>query len=572
MTDILYDPLPSYRDKFRKSFEEAARAEFAGLLKKSGVDTESNRNKVKEIKELEEHAEVIGFLKGFCRFICITAFIVAAIALSLCILAQDTYDNSGIATSVFFWAAGAGIIFLVLFFITRHNLNELQNKAEHKKDEAFEQMKPLNSLYTWDMIQKLITKTVPQIVFDKYFTEKRFRDLVRIYDFAPHWDENSSLLFNQSGVIAGNPFIFGEIISQEWETESYTGSLVIHWTEYETGPQGRTYAVHRSETLYASVEAPKPVYNNYSFLFYGNDAAPSLKFTRSPSELSGGKKGFWHSFRMKREIKKLENFSRNLSDDSNYTIMRNREFEALFKTTDRNNETEYRLLFTDVAQRQMLDLLKDTSVGFGDDFDFVKDCKINKIFADHIKSGDLDTDPALFYSYDAEYAEKFFVSFSSEFFRKIYFSLAPLLAIPVYQMTRNHEEIWKTVIHPGEPASDWEYETLANYHGEECFEHKNCITHSILKAEAGTRTGNAGSVLVTARGFRGVTRVEHIAVYGGDGYLHYVPVEWTEYIPVSRTSKMKVSEGEKHGQSFTYEFRNAAEKAFRRGIFSYLTK
>ncbi len=41
---------------------------------------------------------------------------------------------------------------------------------------------------------------------------------------------------------------------------------------------------------------------------------------------------------------------------------------------------------------------------------------------------------------------------------------------------------------------------------------------------------------VTANGFRGVSRTDHVEVYGGDGRWHSVPVEWVEYLPVSQDS------------------------------------
>ena len=50
-----------------------------------------------------------------------------------------------------------------------------------------------------------------------------------------------------------------------------------------------------------------------------------------------------------------------------------------------------------------------------------------------------------------------------------------------------------------------------------------CITQNILKTELVNRSGNVSDVKVTAYGYRGVKRVDHKDVYGGDGsYLcHY---------------------------------------------------
>ena len=112
---------------------------------------------------------------------------------------------------------------------------------------------------------------------------------------------------------------------------------------------------------------PIPVYSEERFLLYGNDAVPGLTFSRSPSSLSGGD-GILHSLHKKIVIGGLKDFSRNLEDESQFTLMANHDFEAFFHATDRNNEIDFRLLFTPLAQQQMLKLLKDKKIGFGDDF------------------------------------------------------------------------------------------------------------------------------------------------------------------------------------------------------------
>ena len=45
---------------------------------------------------------------------------------------------------------------------------------------------------------------------------------------------------------------------------------------------------------------------------------------------------------------------------------------------------------------------------------------------------------------------------------------------------------------------------------------------------------------VRAYSYNAVPRVALISVYGGDGYMHDVPVPWTEYIPLTRDSVMEV--------------------------------
>ena len=62
-----------------------------------------------------------------------------------------------------------------------------------------------------------------------------------------------------------------------------------------------------------------------------------------------------------------------MTDDdpsTNFTEMGNAKFDALFGAVDRNNEVEFRVLFTPLAQKNMLDLLTDKN-HYGDDFYFL---------------------------------------------------------------------------------------------------------------------------------------------------------------------------------------------------------
>ena len=52
--------------------------------------------------------------------------------------------------------------------------------------------------------------------------------------------------------------------------------------------------------------------------------------------------------------------------------------------------------------------------------------------------------------------------------------------------------------------------------------------------------GNDDVLTVTAHAFRGEERVDYVPKYGGDGKWHQVPVYWTEYLPVSRSSRVTV--------------------------------
>ena len=72
---------------------------------------------------------------------------------------------------------------------------------------------------------------------------------------------------------------------------------------------------------------------------------------------------------------------------TNYQRFGNDEFEVLFGGTNRNNELEYRLLFTPLAQKNLLSIIKNP-IPYGDDFSFIKDKMINVIRSNHSQTFD----------------------------------------------------------------------------------------------------------------------------------------------------------------------------------------
>ena len=221
-------------------------------------------------------------------------------------------------------------------------------------------------------------------------------------------------------------------------------------------------------------------------------------------------------------------------------MMANRDFETLFNTMDRNNEVEFRLLFTPIAQTQMLEIMRNKVDGYGDDFSFNKLNKINFLEAVHLDNIELDNNPDRYKSYSVEASRLEFMRYNQEYFRAIYFAFAPLLAVPLYQQTRTHEKIYG--IRENCNSSFWEHEALANFYGDRKFQHPECVTHSILKTEENRYSSERAQIEVTAYGYKAVDRVDSVLVRGGDGRMHRVDVHWDEYLPVSQTSCMRVEE------------------------------
>ena len=571
MIEDVYEPLARYRDEFREKFAALAREKFKELTLQSKVDVRANRVLVKEIKALQAEAGSAGTKKTCYGWLMALGFIGAVVALAGVVAMGET-DPETCSACVLGLVVGLvlGIAMIAPYRAASQRLAKLRARLGAKKAVAWQQMEPLNRLYTWDVTVKLIEATVPKLAFDPYFTADRLEALRAQFGWDDSFNDGKSILFAQSGVISGNPFAFGHYLEMTWGEKTYEGSKDIYWTEWEEDADGKPRQVQRHETLHAHVTKPIPVYSDHKFLVYGNDAAPNLSFSRQPSGFSGKEGGFWESLRKKRRLNELKAYSRNLDDDSNFTLMGNHEFETWFHAKDRDNEVEFRLLFTPVAQTQMLNLMKDTTVGYGDDFTFIKQKKINVLFAKHLDEAIIDTDPSRFRDWDYDHAAATFRTFNERYFKDAYFALAPLLSIPLYQQMRTHEEIWKGVL-SGRPASFWEHEAVANYHGEDKFAHPSCITHSILKTRVVRREDGECTVAVTAYGYEGIKRVDYESVHGGDGDWHDVPVEWIEYLPVQRTSNLCLSASPTPSERFCRRAEESGASAYRRSIRSFLS-
>ncbi len=551
MIEDVYEPLERYQNEFKDSFAKNAEEAFDELLKQSGVSPEENAQLVAEVNRLAKAKEAAenskmwwGIAVFFCAILGFAGPIVAIWALS------KPEDFSDTCRLVAYVSGGVGILLLILCLCKlRHKyaeagarLDELTALLQQATQNAWNQMAPLNRLYDWSITPKLIEKTVPRLQFDPYFNEARLQDLYANFDWDDSYNQGRSIQNCLSGVLNGNPFVFAQSLAMSWGEHTYHGYLTIHWTEREKDSEGKWQTVRKSETLHATVTKPIPVYESQYLLLYGNDAAPKLTFTRAPSNLSGLEDGWFSNVRKKIAMGELKKFAENLDDDSNYTLMSNHDFELLFHSTDRSDEVQFRLLFTPLAQAQMVKLLKDKEVGYGDDFNFHKLGRLNVIGPQHLVESTINTDPRQYETYDLEAARKFFIERNCTLFKSLYFSMAPLLSIPLYQQTRTHEEIYRGIV-PPRSATFWEYESMANYMGDTLFKHPECITQNILKTNLLQRKDDGSAdVNVTAYGYRGEEHTEYVSVYGGDGKFHDVPVDWVEYLPVERTSTIGIAE------------------------------
>lgn len=552
--DDIYEPLDLYRDQLKAAFRTKAEETFAQMEAKAGIDAAANKklcadidHTIREIESYNSKLFAVKTLMVLMILIGVALFVPLFFLDEISVYWVSTGFETGYLIALIVSAVAVGVALIVLAFtivrkkigVMKSLLEELENKVKEMRDEATRQMAPLNELFSWDMPTKLIEKTVPNIHFDPYFNAARLKQLCKEFGYTGFLNNDSSVLFAHSGEIKGNPFVIATVKKFSMGMKTYTGYKTIFWTEYERDDKGNSYPVTRSETLTACVTKPCPEYGNRTFIMYANEAAPNLRFTRTPEGLDGD--SMITGIRKSIKKRNLEKFSRKLDDDSDYTMMSNQEFEVMFNTKDRNNEVEFRLLFTPLAQSNILKLMRDRSIGYGDDFSVVKEKMINVVFPQHLQVFNIDTDPQQFKGICLEKVRQNFISTNEDYFRQIYFAFAPLLAIPLYQQTRTRKEIYGAKLLQN--SSFWEWESLANYQGDARFAHPDSITENILKtSELSDNDKGEKNIVVTANGFSGTPLVDYVSVYGGDGRFHNVPVEWTRYDPVSRDSTVTIRE------------------------------
>ncbi|MCH5350900.1 MAG: hypothetical protein J1F39_02900 [Clostridiales bacterium] len=546
--DILLEPLSAYEAHYGKTFSDNATEHFDGLVARSGISVEENRATVREYNTERAHVSATESsisskkaLRVFLIVVCVVCFVAAAVGIAALVTKNTIAGIIMLAAGI---PVGAGMILIIKLVIAPKIsalgkiLDERRQKADKILSRAWEQMRPLNDLFESNTTKMLIEKTVPIIKVDDIFSMRRYDYLRGKYGFGEKTDPRRSTTALVSGEIIGNPFVIERELVQTIINKTYTGSIVIHWTETHTDSDGHTHTVSHSQTLTASVTKPAPDYNEYTRLIYGNDAAPDLVFSHEPTHAER-----WSEKELERKVnsglKDIRKQQKKALEKggATFTEMGNAEFDVLFNAFDRNNEVQFRLLFTPLAQKNMLALMKDKN-HFGDDFYFDKRGCLNYIMSEHAARCDLDADYRRYYSYDVDEAQKKFMDFNTSFFKNIYFDFAPLLSIPLYQQHKPQEYKYRDNYERN--YTSYETECAVNRLGEKAFAPDDSATRSILKTSFMFKDGQSDAVEVTAYAFRSERRVDYISTLGGDGFFHDVPVYWDEYIPVERRSTVKI--------------------------------
>ena len=576
MSDTLLEFPQSYHTVYKGKFHENATKLFDSLVSSSGVDVVENRKSANEyrtaqkaVDKLEQKKRGLKVGKGFTVFGIVLAVIAFIVCCALLSESSDSYSSGdavvGMVISV---VVLIGLILLLTLHINKklkHISELLAEKTEHAKqlyDKCVQQVSPLFSYFKIQHTYDLCQQTLPEITFDKNFSIGRFYQLHRNYGLQENLAENESTIGIFSGEILGNPFVEERRLIQSMGTHTYTGSLTIHWTSLQRDSKGNLRTVHHSQTLHASITKPKPYYHQKTTLIYGNDAAPDLSFSHEPTHVEK-----WSESKYNRKIRtgsrKIEKMvEKSLLNGGNFTEFGNEEFDVIFNATERDHEVQFRLLFTPLAQKNLMYLMKNPKP-YGDDFYFVKRKKLNYISSEHGQNWNFDPSVDKYLSYDVDLCKKQFLDYNNDFFCNVYHELAPLMSIPLYQQHKAEEYIYSYDKHPdSRNFTSFEAECLANQINKISVAPDDCQTEIILKTQLMEKQSGVDKLMLTAYGFTTIEHLDYVSTLGGDGLFHNVPVRWLEYIPVQRQTFFQLTESEEQTSQST--------KIFKHGLLAQL--
>ena len=514
---MIYNPLEEYNSKFKSLHAEHTDRFFEELVQRSGIDVEENRRTVRQYNETKDSVAALKKKLRLWKFLRVL-MIITLVLIPLVIL-KTTPKIKGL----------------------RNDIELADQRANELLALSHRQMEPLNALFTDQDALAIIESTIPLITFAPCFSFEQESNMIINFDFRNQSNAEQSTVDLLAGHYNENPVLFESKLIHQMGTETYHGYKTIYWTERYRGSDGKMHTRTRSQTLHASVTKPKPFYSTQVLLNYCAQGGPELSFSRDASHLDRK-----NEREIDRYVKKGEKKLKKMTDEAikqnrDFVSMSNSDFEVLFDALDRTDEVQFRTLFTPLAQTNMVDLIRSQS-GYGDDFHFIKQNRTNTIISKHSQGRNVRLFPSSYISNSYDVIKSNFSGKNAEFFKALYFDLAPLLAIPIYQERPVHslDPIPK---HP-QTYSCKECEALANRVSADLVVHPQTKTQAILKASfVGSRDG-IDEICISAASYDVIKRVDFVSVFGGDGHLHTVSVPWDDYIPLETSNRFCVASAE----------------------------
>ena len=534
--DAIFTPLEYYLHDAKERHAQKTLARYEELEKKSGVSLSENAETVRQYDAqvaLVNNAEKAISTKKTLRTLGIIFSIVAIVA--GLILGQTVHPLLNACIPV-------AIVTLILVCSSskkaiaslKKEHETLSKRADELYDKARAQTAPLCALFTGNEATALVEEVVPGISFDEEYCAERLAKTHIDYGYFPAYPSDQSVVATLSGELRNRPFLFNRRLVHNLGVHTYHGAKTISWQTRVRNSQGQYVMQTRTEVLHASIVRPKPYYDHQTELVYCHEGAPDLNFSRTYAHAEDESEKSLERKLRKGEKKLLKKTDKSLKEGGDFIATANTDFEVLFNATSRSDEIAFRTMFTAQAQRAMVDLLLSDD-GYGDDFEFEKQGKINRIRSEHAQNNPITLPATSYYSHDISEIKRNFLTLNEQFFKGVFFDFAPLLLIPPYQTP-----FVKNVSFYGGTRTQLNREELVN-RVSSAFTPEGAHTPSILKTALKETSGTDEIISVLASAYTSVERIEYVPKFGGDGKLHHVPVPWTEYIPVSSETTARIS-------------------------------
>lgn len=307
------------------------------------------------------------------------------------------------------------IIFLIFpFFLMTNAMKKKQalldsgesqeNKAKRELDAQLAYFIPKISYDL--MYKKVIEPLWPDVKIDIYQDEPSYKVWNSVIGNILPKDACFTTLL--SGHIFNNPFMMYNFKKQEWTTATYTGSVPVTYTEHIDGK-----TVVRTEIVVASETLPAPYWARGTELAYYFDRAEKLCFTNNVS------KGQFKKWNKKEQLP-----------------MENSKFDKLFACI-RNDEKDYRVLFTPLAQENFVKLFGECK------FIVEKNEEVTLVQLDKSGNPYLDVTPNEAFNYDLNVWKTNYANWTKRFVRDLGLLTLPIANIPVYTQFDVNESLIK---------------------------------------------------------------------------------------------------------------------------------
>ncbi|GMO15614.1 MAG: hypothetical protein Ta2E_06630 [Mycoplasmoidaceae bacterium] len=469
--DIL-DPVSNWgrvKDDFSASVDKLAQK----IKKEAKIDLTANRHNSNEIKRIEKSIKSNKKIKSILS-IFIIVVIVGIIMIKLLTSIQD---------QMFFTIIGFGAALIIGFLIAVFILDKIGKKLHKSRktliDIGYKQMADVNRRLHSEEIKNFINNACDDwLVLDDFLSTKN----AEIWSKYIKFDDNTCCFCYVTGTLSSSPIHVIRTKNFKMIQKVYTGTSTV---SVGFGANQRT--VSRTETY----THPAPDYSFQNKVYFMNNSGRGLKCSVGTT------------------VKK----------DKKVTLMENNSFNKLFNYT-LNDHTQFSLLFTPLAQENMVKLNKECT-----DFVFQKNDELTTIISSKDLNIDINTYSTHFRHYDYE---QFFDNLKHktvELLRAIYFLISPLLCIPVYQHFP-----WKNTLSNKKNTcltSDQLLQTVL----QSFFDKKNLVepsttTDFMIQTKISSKTKGLDVAEITTKSFKGVNKT--INVRGTT--IHYI-----DYHPLSRS-------------------------------------